>query len=93
MKELNKRREDEKTKGLYLKALDESVYVTDGFDAYRTEPPQEEGEPFNAFVKTNNGEERVSHQAHALVKLLLGEEIQEEITEKKYNDFTPKNTT
>ncbi len=72
---------------LIKKVYEEEVFVTDGFAAYRTEPPKVKGNPYRLFCKTQDGEVELDANASNFLKIIIGEEVQEEISHEKYYGF------
>lgn len=76
-----------KDKTLLEKVYSEEVFLSDGFAAYRTEPPTKEGRSFRLFVKVRDGEKELKPSANHFNKMLSGEEIREEISPEGYYRF------
>jgi len=76
-----------KTKTLLEKVYSEEVFLSDGFAAYRTEPPTKKGRSFRLFVKVRDGEKELKPSANHFNKILSGEEIQEELSAGGYYRF------
>jgi len=77
-----------KGKNLTERLYEEELFLTDGYVAYRTEPPMQEGRNFRLFVKTEKDEVELSPETNHFNRILSGEEIQEEISPEGYYHFT-----
>ncbi len=63
----------------------EEVFLSDGFVMYKTEPPVKKGKAFRVFVKRENGwEMEIPFSTNHFNKILVGEEIQKELTRDEF---------